>query len=111
MFAERLVAVAAFGRVHAGGATVFASAAFDCFKGGAQPLRNRVEAALANARAAGCGVVDENGGPAGVHVKQRGESTQIPAVAGGDERQQSDGGVLGGVQGAGAVLFGHARAE
>ncbi|CNI57357.1 Uncharacterised protein [Mycobacterium tuberculosis] len=44
-------------------------------------------------------------------MKQRGEPAQVPAVAGGDERQQSDGGVLGGVQGAGAVLFGHARAE
>ena len=51
MLAERLVAVAALGRVHAGGATVFASAAFDGFEGGAQPLRNRVEAAFANARA------------------------------------------------------------
>ena len=86
MLAERLVTVAALGRVHAGGATVFASAAFNRFEGGAQPLRNRVEAALANAGAAGCGVVDENGGPAGVHVKQRGESAQVPAVAGGDER-------------------------
>ena len=97
--------------MHAGGATVVASAAFDGFEGGAQPLLNRVEAALADARAAGCGVVDENGGPAGVHVKQCGESAQVPAVAGGDERQQSDGGVFGGVQGAGTVLFGHTRAE
>ena len=86
MLAERLVAVAALGRMHAGGATVVASAAFDGFEGGAQPLRNRVEAALANTRTAwGC-VVDENGGPACVHVKQRGEPAQVPAVAGGDER-------------------------
>ena len=87
MLAERFVAVAALGRVHAGGAAVIASAAFDGFEGGAQPLLNRVEAALADARAAGCGVVDENGGPAGVHMQQRGESAQIPAVAGRDERQ------------------------
>ncbi len=62
MLAERLVAVAALGRVHAGRTAVVASAAFDGFEGGAQPLRNRVEAALANARAAGGCVVDENGG-------------------------------------------------
>ena len=72
--------------MHAGRTAVVASAAFDGFEGSAQPLRNRVEAALANARAAGGCVVDENGGPAGVHVTQRGEPTQVPAVAGGDER-------------------------
>ena len=65
--------------------------------------RRRVEAALGEAGAAGVAVVDEDGRQAGVRVQRGRDAADVPAVAGGDERQQADRGVLGGVRGPGHV--------
>ena len=57
-------------------------------RGGAQPPPNRVEAALADARTARRGIVNEDRGLAGIDVVERGEPSQIPAIAGGDEARR-----------------------
>ena len=62
--------------------------------------RGGVEGALGEARAAGVAVVDEDRGQQGVRVQRDGDAADVPAVAGGEQRQHADGGVLGGVQGA-----------
>ena len=62
--------------------------------------RGRAEAALGEAGAARVAVVDEDGEPAGVGVQGGGDAADVPAVAGGEQRQQPDRRVLGGVRGA-----------
>ncbi len=66
----------------------------------------RAEAALGEAGAAVVPVVDEDRQPAGSRVEVGRDPADIPAVAGRDQRQQPDRGMLGGVRRAGQV---HAR--
>ena len=61
------------------------------------------EPALGEAGAAGVAVVDEDRRRAGVRVQRGGDPADVPAVAGREQRQQPDRGVLGGVQRAGHV--------
>src|SRR5699024_11238477 len=48
-------------------------------------------------------VVDEDGGPEGVGLHGGGQSYDVPPVAGGDQAEEPDGGVFGGVQRAGQI--------
>ena len=66
-----------------------------------QPFAQRREAALGETRAAGVAVVDEDRRAAGVRVQRGRHAAEVPAVAGGEQRQDADRGVLGGVQRAG----------
>ena len=103
-FVEGVVAVAAFGGLDAGGAAELALAGGDGVAGGGEPGAGGVEGAFGEARTAGVAVVDEDGGQAGVGVQGYGHAADVPAVAGGEEREEADGGVFGGVQGAGEFL-------
>ena len=64
------------------------------------------EAFVGEARATRVAVVDEHGGQHRVRVQGGGDTADVPAVAGGQQRQQADGGVLGGVQRAGGLAGG-----
>ena len=57
-------------------------------------------APLGEARAAGMPVVDEDRRRAGVLVHRGGDAADVPAVAGREQREQADRGVLGRVRGA-----------
>ena len=57
-----------------------------------------VVAAGGEAGAARLAVVDEDGHPPGVGVQRGRDAADVPPVAGGEERQQADRGVLGGVR-------------
>ena len=70
----------------------------DRLAGRAQPVGERVVAALGEPGAAGVPVVDEDRRPAGVRVQGGRHPADVPAVAGGEQRQQPDRGVLGGVR-------------
>ncbi len=56
-------------------------------------------AALGEARTAGVAVVHEDRQPSGVLVQRGRDAADVPAVAGGEQRQQPDRGVLGRVHG------------
>ena len=92
---ERLVAVAALGRLHAARASAAARTLADRLEGGAQPPLGRTEPPLGDAGAARVAVVDEDRGLAGVLVHRGGDAADVPPVAGGHQGQQPDGGVLG----------------
>ena len=69
-----------------------------------QPRARRPVRPLGEAGAAGMAVVDEDGRARSVSgCSGGGQAADVPAVAGGDQRQQADRGVLGGVQRAGHV--------
>ena len=106
---EGLVLVAALRRLHARGAAVEAAAVADGVARGAQPGRRLVVAALREAGAAGMPVVDEDREPAGVRVQRGRDAADVPPVAGGEQRQQPDRAVLGGVGGARQVAAGDPR--
>src|SRR6266511_39177 len=78
---EGMVAVAALGRLDAGGAAGLAGAGPDGVPGRAQVLGGELVAALGDAGAAGVAVVDEDGGHAGVRVPGGRQATDVPAVA------------------------------
>ena len=59
------------------------------------------EAQLGDARPARVAVVDHDGGQPGVVEERGGDAAHVPAVADGEQRQDPDGGVLGGVEEAG----------
>ena len=101
---ERVVAVAALGRLHARRAARRRTRRPRSPRGWrVSQSRRRVEAALGEARAARVAVVDEDGQRAGVGVQGGRDAADVPAVAGREQRQQPDRGVLGGVRRAGQV--------
>jgi hypothetical protein len=51
--------------------------------------------------ATGMSVVHEHRRLSGLRMQRRGDATDIPPIAGGDQGQQADRGMLGGVQGSG----------
>ena len=106
---QRVVAVAALRRLDARRAAALAPAARDRLAGGRQPLPGAVVAALGEAGAARVAVVDEDGQLAGVGVQRRRDAADVPPVAGGEQRQEADRGVLGGVRGTGQVGAPRAR--
>ena len=61
------------------------------------------EAFFGEAGAAGVAVVNEDGGQHCVGVKCGGDTADVPPVASGEEGEQTDGSVLGSVQGAGDI--------
>lgn len=97
---QRIVAVAALGGLDAGRAAGVALAGGDGLPGGREPFAGRAEGALGETRAAGVAVVHEDGGEQRIRVQRDRHSADVPAVAGREQRQHADGGVLGGVQGA-----------
>ncbi|QDL75601.1 hypothetical protein DNK48_24880 [Streptomyces malaysiensis subsp. malaysiensis] len=100
LLVERVVAVAAFGRLDTGRTSRLALADGDRLAGGRQPAGGRVEGTFGEARAPGVPVVHEDGRQQRVRVQRDGHPADVPAVTGGEERQDADRGVLGGVQGA-----------
>src|SRR5664280_2152379 len=100
---QRSVAVPALGRLDAGRAPRLALAGRDGLAGGRQPLLAGGVPALGEPRAAGVPVVDEDRRAPGVLVQRGGDPADVPAVAGREQRQQADCGVLGGVRCAGNV--------
>ncbi|TML25620.1 MAG: hypothetical protein E6G35_11950, partial [Actinobacteria bacterium] len=98
---QRVVAVAALGRLDAGRAAGLARARRDRLAGGPQPVPGSVVRALGEPGPAGVAVVHEDGGRVGVRVHRGGQAADVPPVAGGHQGQQTDRGVLGGVQGTG----------
>src|SRR6478735_5073629 len=100
---ERVVLVAALGRLDAGRAAVLAGARRDRVAGGGEPGARRAEAALGEAGSARVAVVDEDGELAGVRMDRGRHTADVPAVAGREERQQPDRAVLGRVGGPGQV--------
>ncbi|ASR00274.1 hypothetical protein CGL27_22810 [Streptomyces sp. 11-1-2] len=107
LLVQRVVAVAALGRLDAGRASRLALAGGDRLAGGRQPAGGRVEGALGEARATRMPVVHEDGRQQRVGVQRDGHPADVPAVTGGEERQDADRGVLGGVQGAAEGLGVH----
>src|SRR5690625_314005 len=95
---EGIVAVAAFGRLHARGAPARALARRDRVGGRRQPGAGLPEALVGEAGAAGMAVVDEDGGQPGVRSDGGRQPADVAAVTAGHQRQQPDRGVLGGVQ-------------
>lgn len=53
---------------------------------------------FSEAGAAGMPVIDEDRDPTGIGVKTGGDAAHIPPIAGSEEREEADGGVLGGVR-------------
>ncbi len=101
---ERLVEVAALGRLHAGRAARLARAlAHEPVGVADQPLEG-LEAAAGDPDPAGVAVVDEDRRAAGLLVEVGREPADVPAVAHRQQRQDGDLGVLGGVQRAEVVL-------
>ena len=78
--------------------TRLALAGRDRLSGRAQPLLGCVVPALGEAGAARLPVVDEDRQSTGVRVQRRGDPTDVPPVAGREQRQQPDRGVLGRVR-------------
>ena len=97
-FAQRLVAVAALRRLDAGRAAALAAARGDRGAGGTEPLPGHLERALGEAGPARVAVVNEDGRGLGVRMRCGGQSTDVPPIAGRDQRQQADRRMLGGVQ-------------
>ena len=100
---ERLVAVAALGRVHARRAAVGALAGDDRLPGHPQPASGDVVAAFGEPGPAGVAVVHEHRQPAGVGVQCGRDAADVPPVAGREQWQHADRGVLGSVGGTGHV--------
>lgn len=96
-FVQGFVAIAAFGGLDAGRAAAFAFAGRDGFAGGRQPVRRAGVAAFGETGAAFVAVVHEHREQARIGVQLRGDAADVPAVAGGEQRQQADRGVLGGM--------------
>ncbi|RSS41670.1 hypothetical protein EF902_22415 [Streptomyces sp. WAC05858] len=107
LLVQRVVAVAALGRLDAGRASRLALAGGDRLAGGGQPAGGGVEGALGEARATRMPVVHEDGRQQCVGMQRDGHPADVPAVTGGEERQDADRGVLGGVQGAAEGLGVH----
>ena len=95
LLVQRVVAVAAFGRLHAGRAAGPALAGCDRGPGRRQPLGQNGVAASGEPGPAGMPVIDEHGGPSGVGMQRGGNPADVPSVAGGEQRQQADSGVFG----------------
>src|SRR5699024_3070598 len=98
---QRLVAVAAFGGLDAGGAAADALAGSDRLARRGLPCGERLEAALGEAGTAVLAVVDEVRRHTRVRVTRGRDARDVPAVAPGEQRQQADGRVFGRVDGAG----------
>src|SRR6266550_2793829 len=98
---ERLVAVAALGRLDARRAARLALARRDRGPGGSQPRADLVVPPGGETGAAGVAVVDEDGYPPGVLMQRGRNAADVPSVTGCKQREQPDCGVLGGVGGAG----------
>src|SRR5207247_8588438 len=94
---ERLVAVAALRRLHAGRAPVGTGALADRLQRGLQEHCGGTEPAFGDPRAARVPVVDEDRTGAGVGMERGRHAADVPSVARRDERQQPDRGVLGGM--------------
>ena len=105
---ERVVLVAALGGLHARRAALGAGAVRDRLAGGREPGAGGPEAALAEPCPARVAVVHEHGELAGVGVQGGGDAADVPPVAGREQREQPDRGVLGGVGGSGQVGVGEA---
>ena len=95
---QRLVEVAALGRLHARRAAALARALADEPVGVADERLERVVAAAGDPDPAGVPVVDEDRRAAGLRVGVGREAADVPAVAHRQQRQHGDLRVLGGVQ-------------
>src|SRR5260370_35328629 len=101
MLGERLIAITACGGLDAGWAACLALTAANGLRGGAEPFRRRLVAPFSKTRTSVMPVVHENGQLTGRGVDIGGYPANVPTVAGGEQRQQPDRGVLGGVWGPG----------
>ena len=95
---ERLVAVAALGRLHATGAPVDAPTRSDHPQGCGQVAVRCVVGELGDAGAAGVAVVDQYGGPSGVGMAGGGQPAHVPPVAQAEQSQHADGSMFGCVE-------------
>lgn len=95
---QRIVAIAALGRLDARWATGFALAGGDSIAGRANPLREGLVATVGESCTTRVPVVNKNGGLLGIGVHDRGNTADIPAVAGGNQRQHADSRMLGCVE-------------
>src|SRR4029079_3811431 len=66
---------------------------------GGEPVAGGVEAAGTDAGATRVTVVHEHGEPAGGGVACGGDASDVPSIAGREEREQADRAVLGGMRG------------
>src|ERR1019366_4282981 len=108
---QGLVEVAALGGLHAGGAAARAGALGDQAVGVPAELLETRECGARYPDPARVAVVDEDRRPAGLRVVVGGQPADVPAVAHGDQREDRDLGVLGGVQGAQQRLQRHRLAR
>ena len=108
LLVEHLVQVAALRALDARGAAARAGAAVEQAGGVGDPAGEALEATLGDPDAAGVAVVDEDGRFRRIRVQRRRHTADVPPVAGGEQGEQSDRGVLGRVRGAGFAERGHA---
>ena len=106
---ERLVPVAALRRLDARWAAGVAGAVLEHRTRRPQPGGSGAVAALGEAGATRVPVVHEDRGLPRVGVQRRREPSDVPAIARREQRQQPDGGVLGGMRRPGDVSRGEAR--
>src|SRR4051812_8027197 len=89
---ERLVAVAALGRLHAARAPPGARTALDDSAGRLQVAATGGEAELGDPDAAREAVIDDDRGPPCVGLERGRHPAHVPAVADGEQRQDADAG-------------------
>src|SRR5260370_8371390 len=99
MLGGGLMAITAGGGLDAGWAACRALTAANGLRGGAEPFGRRLVAPFSKTRTSVMPVVHENGQLTGRGVDIGGYPANVPTVAGGEQRQQPDRGVLGGVCG------------
>src|SRR5699024_5376208 len=81
----------------------FTRAGAYCFEGGCNPFGKTLETFFGKAGAAGVAVVDKDRGHLCVLVEGSGYTTDIPTVTGGNQWQQTNGGMFSSVQRAGNI--------
>lgn len=95
--AERLVVIPAFRGLHAGRAAIRAGAFLDRREGCRQPLTGSLKTSFGKAGAAGVPVVHKHRGCHRLRMHGCRQAANIPAVAGCQQRQQSNRRVLRGM--------------
>jgi hypothetical protein len=93
-FIQRLVVVAALGRLHARGATIGARTVFHTFQCGLPKIEDHVETFLGNADASRVGIIDKDLWFAGVGMEGGGYAANIITVAEGKQGQYTNSGVF-----------------
>ena len=97
-FVQRVVVVAALGRLYAGGTAILAGTLLEHLQRCPPELLYNLISLFRNANTSRVAIVDEDLRLARVRVKRRGYAAYVVAVAEGEQRQYANGGVLGGVK-------------